>query len=261
MRNRLSGRSTSGGGTGWVSAGGKVSGAGGGAALLLAAAAGLFGWGAAMPGEAVAPEEVAGGRFSAGDLAGWKVREFKGRTRYEIEDDPEGGGGPVLAAISRGAASALYHEREIDLAATPILSWRWRVESPLPIADERRKGGDDFAARVYVVSEGRGLLGLPLGITYVWANAPAGEAWPNPFTARAVMVVVDSGPGGEWRRHERDVREDFRRYHGKAVETLDGVALMTDTDNSGTEGRAWYGDLSFRAKRTATSAEEGGDGS
>ena len=174
MGNRLSGRSTGGGGTGNVGA------AGGGAAALLATAAFLVAWGAAAWGQAVAPEEVAVGRFSAGDLAGWKVREFKGRTRYEIEDDPEGGGGPVLAASSRGAASALYHEREIDLAATPILSWRWRVESPLPIADERRKGGDDFVARVYVVSEGHGLLGLPFGITYVWANAPVGEAWAQP---------------------------------------------------------------------------------
>ena len=227
-------------------------------AALLAAAAFLMVWRTVAWGEAAAPTEVAVSRFSAGDLAGWKVREFKGRTRYEIEDDPEGGAGPVLAASSRGAASALYHEREIDLAATPILSWRWRVESPLPIADERRKGGDDFAARVSVVSAGRGLLGLPLGITYVWANAPAGEAWPNPFTARAFMVVVDSGPGSGWRRRERNVREDFRRYHGKDVEILDGVALMTDTDNSGTEGRAWYGDLTFRASRTGV---KGGGGS
>ena len=255
MGYRLSRRSTGGGEAGSVGA------AGGGVATLLAAAAFLVAWGTAAWGQVAAPEEVAVGRFSAGDLAGWKVREFKGRTRYAIEDDPEGGGGPVLAASSRGAASALYHEREIDLAATPILSWRWRVESPLPIADERRKGGDDFAARVYVVSEGRGLLGLPLGITYVWANAPVGEAWPNPFTARAVMVVVDSGPGGDWRRHERDVREDFRRYHGKDVETLDGVALMTDTDNSGTEGRAWYGDLAFRVRRTEAGGADRGDGS
>lgn len=236
-------------------------GAGDGVVAPLAAAAFLMAWATAGWGEAVASEEVAVGRFSAGDLADWKVREFEGRTRYEIVDDPEGGGGRVLAASSRGAASAFYHERKIDLAATPILSWRWRVESPLPVADERRKGGDDFAARVSVVSEGYGLLGLPLGITYVWANAPVGEAWPNPFTARAVMVVVDSGPGRGWRRHERDVREDFRRYHGRDVETLDGVALMTDTDNSGTEGRAWYGDLAFRARRTRTGGEEGGDGS
>ncbi len=255
MGYRLAERSPGGGGNGSVSV------AGAGVAMLLAAAAFLMVCGTPVRAEAAQPEEVAVGRFSVGDLAGWKVREFKGRTRYEIGDDPEGGGGPVLAASSRGAASALYQEREIDLAVTPILSWRWRVESPLPIADERRKGGDDFAARVYVVSEGHGLLGLPLGITYVWANAPAGEAWPNPFTARAVMVVVDSGPGGEWRRHERDVREDFRRYHGKDVETLDGVALMTDTDNSGTEGRAWYGDLSFRARRTEAGGADRGDGS
>ena len=35
---------------------------------------------------------------------------------------------------------------------------------------------------------------------------------------------------------------------------------MTDTDNSGTEGRAWYGDLSFRAKAQAK-AQAGGGGS
>ena len=189
--------------------------------------------------------ETSVGRFSAGDLAGWEEREFEGRTRYAIADDPDGGG-RVLGATSESAASALYLERRIDLDETPILSWRWRVEAPLPIADERVKGGDDFAARVYVVSRGFGLLRRPLAITYVWANAPVGAAWPNPFTSRAAMVVVDSGPGGEWRHHERNVREDFRKYHGKEVKRLDGVAVMTDTDNSGTAGRAWYGDLSFR---------------
>ena len=57
------------------------------------------------------------------------------------------------------------------------------------------------------------------------------------------------------------MREDFRRYHGKDVETLDGVALMTDTDNSGTEGRAWYGDLAFRARRMEAGGADRGDGS
>ena len=53
-------------------------------------------------------------------------------------------------------------------------------------------------------------------------------------------------------------REDFRWYHGKDVQRLDGIAIMTDTDNSGTEGRAWYGDLSFQAK---AKAQAGGGGS
>ena len=213
-------------------------------------AASLLGWGAALA-------DVAVGRFSAGDLAGWEEREFAGRTRYEVADDPDGTG-RVLAATSASAASAFYLERRIDLEATPILSWRWKVEAPLPISDERSKRGDDFAARVYAVSRGFGLLRRPLALTYVWANAPVGSAWPNPFTARAVMVVVDSGPGGGWRHHERDVRADFRRYHGKDVRRLDGIAIMTDTDNSGTEGRAWYGDLTFRAKAEGGAEASGG---
>ena len=53
-------------------------------------------------------------------------------------------------------------------------------------------------------------------------------------------------------------RADFRRYHGKDVQRLDGIAIMTDTDNSGTEGRAWYGDLSFRAKGKAKTQAGGG---
>ena len=57
------------------------------------------------------------------------------------------------------------------------------------------------------------------------------------------------------------MREDFHGCHGKGVATLDGVALMTDTDNSGTEGRAWYGDLAFRAGRTETGGAVRGDGS
>ena len=56
---------------------------------------------------------------------------------------------------------------------------------------------------------------------------------------------------GRWRSRERDVREDFRRYRRKDVKPLDGIAIMTNTDNSGTEGRAWYDDLSFRAETEA----------
>ena len=40
------------------------------------------------------------------------------------------------------------------------------------------------------------------------------------------------------------------------MKRLDGIAIMTDTDNSGTEGRAWYGDLSFRAKTGARAETE-----
>ena len=80
---------------------------------------------AALP---VRAEPLVLGRFSAGDLEGWQVRHFEGETRYRIV---EAGGAGVLEAESAAGASSLYLEREIDLAARPVLEWRWRVEAPL----------------------------------------------------------------------------------------------------------------------------------
>ena len=190
------------------------------------------------------------GRFSASDTEGWQLRHFEGETRYRIVED---GGTRVLEAESDGAASSFYLEREIDLAARPVLEWRWRVEAPLRVPDERVRAGDDFAARVYVVAPGEGLFALPVAISYVWSgSAPVGADWPNPFTSKVRMVAVESGTAhaGEWRSHRRNVREDFRRLFSREVGELEGVAVMTDADNSRQRARAWYGDIVLR--------EEGG---
>ena len=209
--------------------------------LALAAAALL----AALPLRA---EPLVLGRFSAGDTEGWQVRDFEGETRYRIV---EAGGTRVLEAKSDSAASSFYLEREIDLAARPVLEWRWRIEAPLRVPDERVKAGDDFAARVYVVAPGEGLFALPVAISYVWSgSAPVGADWPNPFTSKVRMVAVESGSAraGAWRSYRRNVREDFHRLFGREVDELEGVAVMTDADNSRQRARAWYGDILLRGE-------------
>ena len=52
----------------------------------------------------------------------------------------------------------------------------------------------------------------------------------------------------QWRTHRRNLREDFRRLFGREVDELEGVAVMTDADNSGQRARAWYGDILLRAE-------------
>ena len=154
----------------------------------------------------------------------------------------------MLEADSVSTASSLYLEREIDLTATPILEWRWRIEKTLAVADERSKAGDDFAARVYVVAPGEGMFGLPRAINYVWANqAEVGDAWPNPFTSKVMMVAMDSGDRnvGTWRTHRRNIRADFLRLFEREVDELEGIAVMTDSDNCGLSARAWYGEIAF----------------
>ena len=182
---------------------------------------------------------------SAGNDRGWEIEEFEGETRYRVVKLD---GKRVLEADSAATASSLYLEREIDLTATPILEWSWRIEKPLAVDDERIKDGDDFAARVYVVAPGEGWFDMPRAVNYVWANgSEIGDAWPNPFTSKVMMVAVDTGTGdaGTWRSHRRDVRADFQRLFGMEVEELEGIAVMTDSDNCGQSARAWYGEIAF----------------
>lgn len=196
----------------------------------------------------LAADAAAGERaFAPRDIAEWETRTFEGETRYRLDPD---GGRPALIATADGTASARYHEVEIDLTRTPILEWSWRVEAlPEGDAGEREKAGDDYAARVYVVREGLfGRLSAK-ALNYVWSRRePAGAAWPNAYTGRAHMRAVASGPArtGEWTTHRRDVRADWRAAFEESIERIDGIAIMTDADDTGSRARARYGTIRFR---------------
>lgn len=188
--------------------------------------------------------------FSAENLERWQSRAFEGETTYRLVEDPERPGKWVLEAKGKGGASAKFLREDIDLNETPFVAWRWRALSALPVENERYRGGDDFVVRLYVVSEGSGVLRRPLSIAYVWGNGPIGESWRSPFTKRQVNVIVDSGQGGSWRTHERNVKEDFLRFHGKQINALQGIGLMTDSDGSGTVAQGWYDYIEIRARHS-----------
>jgi hypothetical protein len=54
-----------------------------------------------------------------------------------------------------------------------------------------------------------------------------------------------SDPQGTWFHERRNVVLDFKRLHGKDIRRIDGVAIMTDSDNSGLNATALYGDIFF----------------
>ena len=192
--------------------------------------------------------DLAVGSFSRGDLTGWTPKIFQGETAYRLVEDD---GRTVLKAESRGAASGLFKEVRLDPRSAPVLRWSWKIERTLATGDERTKAGDDYAARVYVVFPSV-LFWRTRAINYIWANKlPAGESLPNAYTANAVMVAVESGNGkaGTWVREERNIYEDYRELFGKEPPDLGAVAIMTDTDNTGEEAVAWYGDITLGPAR------------
>jgi len=204
--------------------------------LLLAVAL----W--AVAALAAAPELIVGD-FSRGDLRDWKPKSFQGQTQYRLVTQD---GRQVLQAESTRAASGLVREMRVDLAEWPYLNWSWRVKNVLHGIDERTKAGDDYPARVYVVVSGGIAFWRTRTVVYVWSSRqPAGSMWPNAFTANACVMALRAGPGGGWEHERRDVRADFKKCFDDDIRAIDAVALMTDTDNSGQEATAWYGDIFF----------------
>lgn len=188
------------------------------------------------------------GRFSQGKLDNWEIKEFSGKTEYQIVNDNGERKSRVLKAKSKGSASGLFIEKRIDLEKTPYLHWSWKTEKLYSDLDESKKQGDDFVARIYIVLDGGLFFWKTRALNYVWSSSfRKGQAWPNPFTANATMFAVESGDKnlGKWLHYSRNVGEDLNKLMNKEVRYIDGVALMTDSDNAGQQATTYYGDIYF----------------
>ncbi len=234
-------------------------------AVLAALLAGL-----ALPAIGTSPEIAPFSRMTPGGAIGdgWQplaFRRIEQRTRYTLVRE---GDATVVRADADASASGLVFRLDGPLAARPVLTWRWKIADVVAGGDPRRKEGDDYAARVYVTFRydparlsafDRARYGLAkqldgeypphAGLTYVWdARLPVGTVLPNAYTDRVKMIVVRSGTAeaGQWVAESRDVLADYRRAFGEDPPPVSGVAIMTDTDQTGGRATAWYGDLSFR---------------
>ena len=196
---------------------------------------------------------------------GWEPMEFPKidrHSRYQLSDD---NGEQVVMATTDNSASGLIARVSVEPGDSLILRWRWKVSNVYEQGNARRKEGDDYAARIYVAFEfepdeagfferakrktvevvfGEELPGNALN--YIWANRlPVGEIIANPFTDTTMMVAVNSGTAntGEWVTVERDIVADYRKAFGREPPKLVGVAIMSDSDNTGASATAWYGDV------------------
>jgi hypothetical protein len=197
---------------------------------------------------------------------GWTPLTFKKverHTRYELVREEIG---VVVKARSEASASGLTKEIKINPKEYPIVRWRWKVDNLLQRSDVRRKEGDDYPARLYITFEydpdkvgfakklkykaGRALFGaIPIGaLNYIWdRQTPAGTIVDNAFTDFAKMIVMRSGSAdlGRWVQEERNVYEDYKKAFEEEPPMINGVAIMTDTDNTKEAATAYYGDIQF----------------
>jgi len=218
------------------------------------------------------------GHFSAaqadsnGHPSGWEIIRFgdvETETQYQlVERSVKGESTAVVRAVSDGGAAGLGREMDLNPRQYPMLSWQWKVTNVLEEGDARTKDGDDYPARLYVTFdyapsnfglvdrakyEALQALGydqVPTrALSYVWASrVPSDTVLANAFTDWVQMIPVESGSTrvGTWVGERRNIRVDYRRAFGEAPPPIDGVALMTDTDNTGEAATAYYGDITAR---------------
>jgi hypothetical protein len=186
------------------------------------------------------------GEFSRNRLDGWEHKTFKSETRYQLQTLD---GVTVLKAESHNAGSGLFKEQHIDLDKTPMLNWSWRIANRLNGLNEQNKSGDDYAARIYVVVKGGLAFWQTKAINYVWSSNTAKDTvWPNAFAGNHAMMLALRGPEAPlnvWHNEKRNVRTDLKKLFNEDLHSIDAVALMSDTDNSGGQVSAFYGDIWF----------------
>jgi len=188
--------------------------------------------------------EIAVARFGDEGLRGWEPKRFKGTTDYRLVEQE---GRTVLKAHAKSAASGLTKKLSFNPVQYRYLRWDWKISATVAQGNERTKQGDDYAARVYVIFPGRFFWQMR-AINYIWANKlPKGEFVPNAFTANAMLLAAQSGPAmaGQWVSEQHDILADYRRMFGEDPPLAGAVAIMTDTDNTGAEATAWYGDITL----------------
>jgi len=195
----------------------------------------------------------------------WTLSRFKRPTEYRLVTE---NGATVVRARASSSASGLVHPLDVDPALYRLLQWRWKVEQLIPGADNTRKSTEDSPVRI-VISFAGDTEKLPFDdrlffdqikmftgqqlpyatLMYIWENrAPRESIIPNPHTSRIKMVVAESGREklGRWQNEMRDVYADFKRAFGEEPGRITAIAIMTDTDNTGENVHAYYGDMEFK---------------
>jgi hypothetical protein len=195
---------------------------------------------------AKSPQTTPISNFKQEGLKNWQHKVFNGKTDYKIVklDNKQ-----VLFASSHGTASGLIKEQKIDLTKTPYLNWSWRIENRLGDLDEQSKSGDDYAARIYVVIDGGIFFWNTYALNFVWSsNSKTGKIWPNAYAGKhAMMIAVRSrqDPIKTWMTEKRNVAADLKTILGKDFHYIDGIAIMTDTDNSMETASTYFGEIYF----------------
>ncbi|WP_097459389.1 DUF3047 domain-containing protein [Mangrovitalea sediminis] len=211
--------------------------------------------------------------------SGWQPLHFPHidrHTTYRLVTDH---GQQVVEAHTQDSASGLIYPLRLEPGRHVLIHWRWKISNTFARGDARHRDGDDYPARIYVTfayqpqratfwqklkrKTATLLYGGTLpgsALNYIWANRlPKGDLIANAYTAQTQMIAVESGDrlAGHWVSETRDLVADYEKAFGYPPPAITGIAIMSDSDNTGGTATAWYGDIRLE---TTADGDRKGDG-
>jgi len=189
--------------------------------------------------------------FTEAELSELEVRKVRGadnKTIYTVGSNDKGN---FLKAVADNAASGLGKEIKIDLNKTPFINISWKIEKDLVGINEDTKKGHDFSARVFAIKKTGATPLSNRAVNYVFSsNNNVGSNWPSPYTKKSIdnVLATTKKNFNEWITVKANVKEDFKKFHDLDVNELDGLAIMSDTDNSKMKAVAYYQNIYFSSK-------------
>ncbi len=188
-------------------------------------------------------------------LENWKPQTFPKIPRHSTYSIQNEGGTNVLVAQADCSASGIIYNRSFNIYKTPVVKWKWKISNIYQAGDEKKKSGDDYPLRVYVIFkydpdkagtwEQAQYKALKLfygeypphsSLNYIWANKKYPEhILPNPYTAKTQMILQQKGPehAGQWIEERVNALGDYRKAFGVDPPAEARLAIMSDADNTG----------------------------
>ena len=177
-----------------------------------------------------------------------KVRNAKENTTYTIGKNDNGN---YIKAVADSSASGLGKKVKINLNVTPIINITWKVEKDLSGIDEQTKKGHDYAARVFVIKKTGATPLSNRAINYVFSsNLNIDHNNPSPYTKKSIDYVLSTTKENfnKWVTVKANVKHHFKKLHNLDVNELNGIAIMSDTDNSEKKSIAYYQNIYFSSE-------------
>ena len=194
----------------------------------------------------VSSEKINIFNFDDNDLTKYKSHSIKKKTNYTIIKEQDES---YLKAEAEGQASGLGREIKVNLNKTPFLNITWKVEQGITGIKENSKKGHDFAARVSVIKEIGSLPWQKKAMNYVFSsNEKTNSHWTGPYRKQIIDYVASSlvdSKENSWVTVKLNVKEHFKKFLDLDLDEIDGVAIMTDTDNTKQKAVSYYKNIYF----------------